>query len=98
MPVRISEVDGNIVMAQVTARLVKEDLERSLPEVERIIEKSGKIYVLIELMDFEGGEPVSFSVAISVTSSLTAASTAPGTSSAETASPRAYAQGETGRI
>ena len=33
MPVRISEEDGNIVKARVTGRLVKEDLEHSLPEV-----------------------------------------------------------------
>lgn len=46
--------DGRIVHAQVTDRLTKEDYKRFTPEVERLIQKHGKIRVLVEMRDFRG--------------------------------------------
>ena len=56
MPVQITEETNAVIKAIVTGKIAKEDLESSLPEVEKGIAKHGKIYVLIELQDFEGSD------------------------------------------
>ncbi len=56
MPIQITEEGNAIIKGLVTGKLSKEDLEAGLPEIERSIAKHGKIYVLIELLDFTGWE------------------------------------------
>jgi len=56
MPVQITEEGSAVIKALVTGKLSTDDLEACLPEVEKSIAKHGKIYVLIELVDFEGWE------------------------------------------
>jgi hypothetical protein len=48
------EEDGRVVMVRVRDKLVKEDYERFVPEVERLIEAHGKIRVLFKMEDFHG--------------------------------------------
>lgn len=55
MPVELEErQDGKILVVRVTGRLEKQDYERYAPEIERLIEKHGKIRVFLETHDFHG--------------------------------------------
>jgi hypothetical protein len=46
--------NGRVVSVRVSEKLVKEDYERFVPEVERLIDAHGKIRVLFEMHDFHG--------------------------------------------
>ena len=48
------ENGGKIVVIKVSGRLSKEDYERFVPEVERLIGRFGKIRVLFHMHDFHG--------------------------------------------
>ena len=48
------ETHGRVLHGIVSGKLEKEDYDLLVPEAERLIEKSGKIRVLVELIDFKG--------------------------------------------
>jgi hypothetical protein len=48
------EEGGKILMVRATGRLSKEDYERFVPEVDRLITQHGKIRVLFDMIDFHG--------------------------------------------
>jgi hypothetical protein len=50
------EKQGRIVEVHVDGKLAEEDYERFVPEVERAIDKHGKIRVLVDMHDFHGWE------------------------------------------
>jgi hypothetical protein len=55
MAVEIHEkVDGKVLLVRVTGKLTKEDYEQFVPEVERQIERHGKVRVLFDMHDFHG--------------------------------------------
>ncbi|MGD2111095.1 MAG: STAS/SEC14 domain-containing protein [Phycisphaerae bacterium] len=55
MSVELAEQDGGrIILVSVRDKLVKEDYEQFVPEVERLIQRHGKIRVLFEMQDFHG--------------------------------------------
>jgi hypothetical protein len=59
MPVELSirkEAGHKILAVQAGGKLSKEDYERFIPEVERLIKKEGKIRVFFEMRDFHGWE------------------------------------------
>lgn len=47
---------GKVAIVRVTGKLSKEDYNMFVPEVERLIERFGKIRVLFEMLDFQGWE------------------------------------------
>src|SRR5271163_977751 len=53
MSVELHE-DGKILVVNLTGKLTKEDYERFLPEVERLIKKHGKMRMLVQMRDFHG--------------------------------------------
>ena len=55
MPVELHEEnEGKVLCVQASGKLHKEDYEKFLPEVERLIQQHGKICILLELRDFHG--------------------------------------------
>jgi hypothetical protein len=50
------ELDGMLLVVQVSGKLSKADYERFVPETERLIKQFGKIRVLFEMSDFHGWE------------------------------------------
>jgi len=55
MPLRLEEnAGGRILTVHASGKLEKQDYERFVPEVERLIGEHGKIRVLLELADFHG--------------------------------------------
>lgn len=50
----VEQDSGRILQLCVTGKLVKEDYEVFVPVVERLIERYGKIRVLMEMRDFHG--------------------------------------------
>ena len=55
MPIEMQEKDGGrVVEAKGTGKLTKEDYERFVPELERLVKQHGKIRVLFEMHDFHG--------------------------------------------
>jgi hypothetical protein len=46
--------DGRIITVRVSGKLVKEDYERFIPAVERLIAAHGKVRLLFEMHDFHG--------------------------------------------
>ena len=56
MPILIEETGSNILKVQVNGKLIAEDFERWLPEVEKFIRKNERINVLVEVRDFAGWE------------------------------------------
>ncbi len=51
------EGNGKILDVRVSGKLVKDDYRHFVPEVERLIEKHGKVRVLLEMNDFHGWSP-----------------------------------------
>ena len=55
MPIEVNEQDnGKVLDVKVTGRLTKDDYERFVPEVERLITKHRKLRVLFDMHDFHG--------------------------------------------
>ena len=55
MSVELSQLDGgNILEIKISGKLVKEDSERFMPELDRLIDEFGKIRLLVEMHDFHG--------------------------------------------
>src|SRR5262245_47306082 len=50
------EQGGKVLEVRLSGKLAKEDYERFVPEVDRLIKQHGKIRVLCELHDFHGWE------------------------------------------
>ena len=48
------ENEGRLLVCEVTGRLSREDYEKFLPEVERLIKAHGKISILFDMHDFHG--------------------------------------------
>ena len=48
------ENDGRVLVVLATGKLTKEDYAHFLPEVNRLIERHGKISILFEMHDFHG--------------------------------------------
>lgn len=48
------EVGGKLLLIKLSGKLVKEDYEQFVPEVERLIQQHGKIRVLCQMHDFHG--------------------------------------------
>jgi hypothetical protein len=46
--------DGQVLVVRASGKLTREDYERFLPEVERLIGRHGKIRVLFDMHDFHG--------------------------------------------
>jgi len=57
MAVELKEQNGGkVAIVRVTGKLSKEDYELFVPEIERLIDRFGKIRVLFEMLDFHGWE------------------------------------------
>jgi hypothetical protein len=55
MSVELKELDnGKLLEVHLTGKLGKEDYEKFLPTVERLVKQHGKIRMLVELHDFHG--------------------------------------------
>jgi stage II sporulation SpoAA-like protein len=48
------KADGKVLEVRASGKLTKEDYERFLPEVERLIGQHGKVRMLFEMHDFHG--------------------------------------------
>ncbi len=58
MAVHLSEIDdGRLLEVQASGRLSKRDYQEFVPELERLIQKYGKVRVLFEMADFHGWNP-----------------------------------------
>ena len=57
MPVELKECEGGKVLeVHVSGKLTKEDYEKFIPEVERLVQSHGTISILFEMHDFHGWE------------------------------------------
>lgn len=55
MPIAITEShDGKIIKVKLSGKLNAEDYDHFVPEVERQMEKHGKVSILVEMHDFHG--------------------------------------------
>ena len=55
MPLQLLEKgSGKTIHVRLSGKLTKEDYERFVPEVERLIREHGKLRVLVEMHDFHG--------------------------------------------
>lgn len=55
MAVELSQLnDGKILEVRISGRLVKEDYEHFMPELDRLVDQFGKIRLLVEMRDFHG--------------------------------------------
>ncbi len=55
MAIELSEqAGGKVVWAKVSEKLHKEDYERFVPEIDRVVEANGKIRIGMEMHDFHG--------------------------------------------
>jgi TusA-related sulfurtransferase len=55
MAVKMKDLNsGKVLELHLTGRLAKEDYEKFVPEVERLVEEHGKIRMLVEMHDFHG--------------------------------------------
>ena len=55
MAVELTEkADGKILEIIISDKLTKEDYETFVPEVDRLVEKHGKISILFDMRDFHG--------------------------------------------
>jgi hypothetical protein len=55
MPVTLhEEADGKLLVAHLSGKLTREDYERLVPEVERLIRQHGKLRMLVRMHDFHG--------------------------------------------
>jgi len=55
MAVQVNEENnGKVLVIHVSGKLTAEDYEQFVPEVERLVEKRGKLRMLFEMQDFHG--------------------------------------------
>jgi hypothetical protein len=55
MPVELrEEAGGKCLLVQLSGKLTKEDYQHFVPEVERLIQREGKIRMLVRMHDFHG--------------------------------------------
>jgi len=55
MSVEVSQLNrGEILEIKISGKLVKEDYERFVPELDRLIDQFGRIRLLVEMQDFHG--------------------------------------------
>lgn len=54
---RIKERDKDALTLEVSGTLTKDDYREVVPQLEKIVESSGKIRALVELNEFEGWQP-----------------------------------------
>ncbi len=55
MPVELrEEAGGKCLLVQLSGELTKEDYQHFVPEVERLIQREGKIRMLVRMHDFHG--------------------------------------------
>lgn len=55
MPIQYSEKqEGRVLEVAVSGKIVKEDYETFVPVVDRLVQKHGKIQILMEMHDFHG--------------------------------------------
>lgn len=58
MPIQLqAENDGRSLLVHVSGKLTKEDYGPFTPEVDRLVERHGKVRVLFDLTGFHGWEP-----------------------------------------
>jgi hypothetical protein len=50
------EAGGKILSVKISGKLSKEDYQRFVPDVERLIKDHGKIRILVQMHDFHGWE------------------------------------------
>ena len=50
------EAVGKILLVKISGKLSKEDYQRFVPDVERLIKDHGKIRILVQMHDFHGWE------------------------------------------
>ncbi len=55
----LEELDGKLATVKVSGKLTKQDYERFVPEIETLIEKNGKIDLLLIMHEFHGWDAVS---------------------------------------
>jgi|SRR5579875_1588291 hypothetical protein len=48
------EAGGKCLLVQLSGKLTKEDYQRFVPEVERLIQREGKLRMLVRMHDFHG--------------------------------------------
>jgi hypothetical protein len=53
MSVELHE-DGKILVINLTGKLTKDDYQRFIPEIERLIKKHSKMRMLVQMHDFHG--------------------------------------------
>jgi hypothetical protein len=46
--------DGRILVINLTGKLTKDDYERFIPEIERLVRQHGKLRMLVQMHDFHG--------------------------------------------
>lgn len=54
MPLRFTEVEGNIVEVEASGKLTDEDYDVFIPRMEQLIERWGRLRMLFEMRDFHG--------------------------------------------
>lgn len=55
MSVELQELDnGKLLVVKITGRLVKDDYSQFVPAVDRLVNRQGKIRMLVEMHDFHG--------------------------------------------
>jgi hypothetical protein len=48
------ESDGKVLVIKLTGKLAKQDYEHFIPEFERLIQKHGKLRLVVQMHDFHG--------------------------------------------
>ncbi len=48
------QADGTILKIRLTGKLIKDDYDRFVPEIDRLIAQHGKVRILMEMHDFHG--------------------------------------------
>ena len=48
------ENDGKVLVIRLTGKIVADDYDRFVPEVDRMVQLHGKLHVLVEMRDFHG--------------------------------------------
>lgn len=55
MAIKLEEkLDGDVLEVALTGKLIKEDYEHFVPEVDRLVKRRGKVSMLVRMHDFHG--------------------------------------------